>query len=204
MLFWIMLGFADSDSPASPRPHVILRAAALLPALACTLAGALLTTQAWYPTLANTMPWDPAPYITQYISDMNPSVPAESFTKPTPDYAAAKTALEAAVARAPRSVELHQQLMLILEQLHQPSHQEIDTILQLNHTNPRIRMSLGLNAADLSPTERLALLQQALTLNAQLPQDELTRLNDNELAQINQAIDKLKNASLPQTPAPLP
>jgi hypothetical protein len=208
MLFWMLLGFADADdalgvaapaaagaeaSPLAPasaapaRPRQWSAVPALLASTLCTGAALILIMALWQPTLAGTMPWDPSPYEAQYARAMAGG-----------DWRSARSALEAALARAPRSLELRMHhISLLRDQLHEPVAPEIRQAVALDRANAGIRLTLALPTSDLPAGERAALLREALALDDQLPADELKRLPAAKREQAEALIRALEGS--PQT-----
>jgi hypothetical protein len=186
-----MLATADSyDAP--PRRAAIAKSAGALAAASILAAGVCLALFAWLPTLNGTMPWDTRPFIERYLA---------ALTTPPPDLAAAKSALNEAIARNPRSVALHRQMVFINEQLHEPVEDEVRTILSLDHTDMRLRIGLATQTPSLPAAERIRILNETLDLDAQLPPGELQHLTDHEKDEIHAALAQLQSSTIPATSA---
>ncbi len=102
------------------------------------------------------MPWDASPCLEKYLQLL--ATPANGNE---PNFAAALQALDDAITRSPRSIDLLRQRVLLKQKLSQPVASDIGAILSLDRANARIRMNLALPDTDLPAKERIAILQQA-------------------------------------------
>ncbi len=84
--------------------------------------------------------------------------------------------------------------MLIKMQLHEPVAGDIRAMLELDRANGRIRKELAMPDTDLPAAERIAILQQALRFDAQLPADEIMRLSAEDRAAMLRKIETLRGA----------
>jgi hypothetical protein len=172
MLFWIMLGAADSyDPPAGSRAGF----AGWPIAVACVAA-------AVPPLLLNRLDINPAPYEYRYIQ----------LSQPSGNSPAALAALDSAIARDPRNIELLTQRVLFKQRMKLPIADDIRQILQLDRANARPRIMLAKPESDLPPAERAKILEEALRLDLDLPADEPKRLPAAERAEVEGLIEKLK------------
>jgi O-antigen ligase len=198
MLFWILLalGNAPAAAPESNienergrKPKRAVFAAAPL-ALASAAALALAISLA-----SDKFPWDPAPYEYQYIRDylssQNPQLPP---AEKSAYLARALDDLDAALARSPNSTELLMHRIGRRRELGQPVAVDIRKILALDRANAAPRVLLALPDSDLPVAERIAILQQALEFNDQLPPDEPKRLTPDQLQLIQQTLTRLRSS----------
>jgi hypothetical protein len=189
MWFWVLLGLGESFSASAARPPAAVtpgKPGALwgrIGGVVLCAAGIGVMGVVWWPTLRGTMVWDPFPFEEQYV---------RAVQGDRPDFAAAKGALDEAIARSPRSTELLRQRVLLELQLHEPTAEDVHRILELDRSSARMRMSLGMPESDLPAAERVAMLEEALRLDAQLPRDETTRLSAQEHERIEGAIGELR------------
>jgi O-antigen ligase len=208
MLFWIMLALGEStccpptdDKPSagpSPAPKplglTLLGSSATVAAvLACAL-------------LYGIFAWDPAPYEYAYIKHISTGehIRTPVATNGATSYAylskisdvealRAFEALNNAIARAPNSIELRlQRIMLLRDVLHKPVADEIRKVLALDNANAGPRLLVALPDSDLPPAERVRILQDALALDQQIGSGEPKRLKPETVQQINATIDRLK------------
>ena len=192
MLFWIMLALGESTagvpSAQSKIKNQKSRIAALVPIPLTLLALSLITALAFFLPLAHdAFLWDPAPYEYAYIRQIT--------GRGVGDAASALESLNAAIDRAPNSIELRlQRITLLREGLHRPVADQIRQVLDLDTANAGIRLMLALPDTDLPPAERIAALQQALELDRQLSPDEAKRMTAAQLQQIEATIARLKQA----------
>jgi hypothetical protein len=179
MLFWVLLGFADSGfAPAARRT-----AAGALVAMVTAAGGLGVLGFVWLPVMGGTMAWDPAPHEFRFLEAINARDPA-----------AAEAALDQALARSPRSMDLLRERIGVRRQLHQPVADDIRRILALDRANARVRLAFALPPSDLPDAERARALWEALRFDALLAPDEPKRLSVEERAQITDALKTLDPA----------
>jgi hypothetical protein len=182
MLFWMLLGLRDSyDDPAIPGRRSA-RISAWAAAWLCLLAGIALfgLPSVVLPKI------DPAPFEMEYLRNR------------ATDPRAARRALEEAMARSPRNLELRRQYVLLLrDQFHEPVADQIRLMLSLDKANARPRVEMAMPDSDLPPRERADILRQALELDRQLPADEFKRLPPEMIEQIQQKIRELAPTTQP-------
>jgi hypothetical protein len=185
MLFWVLLGYADNgDSPVPAAKRVALPA--WLAAGACGVAGVVVMAGLWIPMARGTMPWDPAPLEEAFI------LAAQRGDAPR-----ARTALEAALARAPRSLEVRMKLIGLLSQRFpgEPLAPLIRKSLALDRANAQVPLQLGMLESDLPAVERVAALQRALELDAHVPPEEYKRLSPEVIAAVRAKMAQLQEAA---------
>jgi hypothetical protein len=187
MFFWMLLGMGESWSTPVVRPSRLSVLADKSGGAILLATGVVIAAVVWWPTLrgGGAMPWDPLPYELRYVQAVQES---------PPDFVTAKAALDQALARSPRSTDLLRQRVLVNLQLHEPVAQDIHAILALDRTSARLRMSLAMGESELSPSERIAILEEAVRLDAQLPKDEITRLTPQDHAAIEAEIAALQKS----------
>ena len=188
MLFWVLLGLGDSyDEPTAGDSTVSSTSGKIAWSAAWTAAGTLAVTTVafltlvWIPVTRGNFSWDPDPWELDAMK-----------AKRVDDNSVALTAINEAIARAPRSTELRiNRIFLEQERPHQPVAEEIRAVLQLDQANARLRLALLLPDSDLPPAERAAMLQEALWLDSQLPDGEIKRLSKEEREMVQRKIDEL-------------
>jgi hypothetical protein len=192
MLFWMMLALGESTADMDPasRAQLKIENRKLKNVLQWLLHSALLVSSLALlmglviPLANNAFPWDPAPYEYAYIRQV---------TAGGGDAARALDSLNAALDRAPNSIELRlQRITLLRDALRRSVAEEIRQVLALDTANAGIRLTLALPDTDLPPAERVAALQQALELDQQLPPDEAKRLSRGQLDSVQSKIRGLQ------------
>jgi hypothetical protein len=184
MLWWMLLGIGDSFGRADVRGP-LKRAGGWGIGVLGMGAAAILLGMVWKPMVSGTMPWDPAPWEDKYLVSYAGG-----------DTQGARAALEAALQRAPDSIELRLQYITLLHDVfHEPVAAEIRKVLMLDRANARIRVQLGLMESDLPASERAVILRQALEFDRQLPEDEVKRLPAETISTIRAAIVALQERS---------
>jgi hypothetical protein len=183
MLFWVLLGLADSYDPPAGAAEV-RRGNFFVALLACAVpagAASILFCVLGFRDYSGKLAWDPAPLELQYIH----------LAQQGGNLNEALAVLDEAVARAPRSIELRNQRIAVKQKLHLPVAEDIRQILQLDRNNARPRVAFGLMESDLPAAERAAMLREGLELDRQLPEDELKRFPAGEKAEIERQIQGL-------------
>jgi hypothetical protein len=179
MLFWVLLGFADSGFAPAARRTVAGPALALL-----TAAGGVgVLGFVWLPVIGGTMRWDPAPHEFHFLQAINARDPAS-----------AEAALDQALARSSRSMDLLRERIGVRRQLHEPVADDIRRVLALDRANARVRLAFALPPSDLPDAERARALWEALRFDALLAPDEPKRLSAQERQQIIDALKTLDPA----------
>jgi hypothetical protein len=139
------------------------------------------------------MPWHPGPYEEAFLRAYSAGNIPE-----------ARRALEQALVRAPRALDLRMKEISLLAQ-HFPAEPRADRIrqaLSLDRANARVALDLSLPDSDLPIPERIAALERALTLDRQLPPDEYKRLTPEQIALVQQKIAALRSATRPTATSP--
>ncbi|HTV47993.1 MAG TPA: O-antigen ligase family protein [Phycisphaerae bacterium] len=183
MLFWVVLG---SFQARSQTPPVIesreKKFADHLAASGLVLAGILLGLLVFAPVAMGTFSLDPAPYIERYQQALKEK-----------QAVAALDAVNKILQRDPRSQEWLMKRIQVEVVLGQNPRQDVLRILDINRTDADIRLALVQSSlSGLTPAERIAQLKLALKLNAALPKDEIQRLSDQQIAQIQDLIQQLQ------------
>ncbi len=174
MLFRVLIGFRGDDAPpGSPR-----RAAYLVP-LFTGGAALALGGLVWFPLTQGKMAWDPAPAEYRFLEAR------------THDPAAAEAALNDALSKNPRSIELLMQRIALRRELHQPLADALRQVLSLDRANAQIRVTLALPDSDLPAAERARALWEALDFDAQLAADEPKRLSPAERRRVQSVATSL-------------
>jgi len=183
MLFWMLLALGDSFSHVASghMPKRPVRTAGLAAGGATAAAAVVLAVGLWAPTVSGTMAWDPSPDETEVLKHWQ-----------SRDLPGALAAIDRAIAKLPRSLELKLKRITLLGLMHQPMADAIREALMLDRANAAPRLSLALPDSDLPPAERIEALQEALAFDAQLPAEEYKRLSPEKLAQVNATIAALQ------------
>lgn len=172
MLLWVLLNLADADFPPSARRQPLGYAVAAIPALG-GLATLLLVC---LPTIRGTMPWDPAPQEFRFLAAMNARDPR-----------AAAPALDQALDRAPRSMDLLRERIALRQRQHEPIADDLRRAFTLDRANARIRVAYALPPSDLPDAERARALWEALRFDQALAPDEPKRLSSEERQRVEAA-----------------
>jgi hypothetical protein len=173
MLFWVMLGVADSyDAPGAGKASVAGWPMAIL----CAGGAA-------FPLALDRLDLNPAPYEYRYIQASQPGGNSQE----------ALAAIDNAIARDPRSIELRTQRFSFRQHVGLPVADDVRQILQLDRANARPRIMLARPDSDVPAAERAKILEEALELDLKLPADEPKRLPAAERADIEKLIEKLKS-----------
>jgi len=184
MLFWILLASADIQPPARPSSSAAKHVFAGVAAALCLAASITMFIVVAIPCFSQSFPWDPAQYETRYVK-----------AAAQQDTAAASRALDAAIDRSPRDIELLLQRIELNRRLGVPAAPEMRKILTLDQSNAGIRVKLALGDLGLPPAERLRALQEALKFDAALDPAEAKRLPPQTIAAIESNISELQRSS---------
>ena len=194
MLFWMVLG-AFAAPLLSPSPEhnsgqikdtAVFWPGATLGALGL-FGAALAAVLIWVPIVRRTQPWDPAHFVRHY-----------SLNLAAGNLPAALRDAKAVLRRDPRSQNWLSQIIAIKMRLGQDPSAQVQKMFSLNRADARFRFRLVSTAAcGLTPAQRVAQLQLALKLNAQLPPTEPARFSPRELAEIHQLIRTLAKSHVP-------
>jgi hypothetical protein len=183
MFFWMCLGMAAGE-PAAPAPLKPLRyipwAAKVTGAVLCvtslTLALAVLA-----PIAQDAHPWDPRVPERQLVAQILLQRPFDDLPY-----------LDAAIACDPLSTELLHRRILAKAARHLPVADDIRSILALDRCDVHLRIELARIQSDWPAAERVAALQEALSLNDQLEKGEAKRLDDAQVQTVKAQIAALK------------
>ena len=184
MLFWIILAAAPvGGSPRhseSPTQEVLGGIAAAL-FLGGSIAMFLVVA---IPNFSSSFPWDPTPYETRYV-----------YAAARQDWPDSSRALNGALARSSRSIELLLKHVKLDIRLGLPAAPDIRHIFELDQSNASLRVMLALPDSDLPHTERIAALQDALKFDAALDPAEAKRLSPETVAAIRSKIAELQSSA---------
>ncbi len=194
MLFWMMLGLADSyeataDKPPRKSRGGAIAAASLMAATAVTLIATL-----WLPLANASMPWDPAPYEQTYLESLHANDPAT-----------ARSALQQAMDRAPLNLDLVTRMAAAAPPIlsHRTARSPVARCFSLwIAPNARIRVLFALPDSDLPANECIAALEEALRFDAALPAYEFKRLEPPVKQDIETKIRELSTANAQPPDAP--
>jgi hypothetical protein len=185
MLFWMLLALGDShdSAPATvPSPSLAVGVAPGLAASALySLCGLVSLIWLVIPLADQSFDLDSAPYEYAAVRHL---VAGENQ--------AALTSLDAALARAPRSIDLHSERYALLVEMHQPVAEEIRKILSLDRANALPRWRMALPPSDLPKAERIKALKEALEFDRQLQEGEAKRLTPETIAEIQATLRQLE------------
>ncbi len=197
MLFWILLALGAAQDTKPGQFKIKNQKSKIIPPLLASLppfaAGLAALAALALPLAGGSWPADPATHEYMYIKHKNAGDVEKNPQMKAGAYAQALDSLDAAIARAPNSIELRlERVTLRREALHLPVAGEIRQILTLGRASAGLRLMLALPETDLPAAERSALLEEALALDAQLPADEVKRLTPERIREINEAVVRLK------------
>ncbi|HMD55222.1 MAG TPA: O-antigen ligase family protein, partial [Phycisphaerae bacterium] len=183
MLFWITLGsFKGRTAPKAVEDVKEKNAANYLPAAGLLLAGAIPLFSVFVPVALGAFPLDPGPYQSRYQQALKQNQPAMALD-----------AVNQILQRDTRSEDWLMKRIQLEIFLHENPRQDVLRLLDINRTDAKVRVMLAQsNLSGLTPAERIAQLRLALQLNAALPRDEITRLSDQQIAQILESIKQLQ------------
>jgi hypothetical protein len=176
MLFWMLLHLADADYPPAARRQPLGYSLAMIPAVAGLATLVLLAI----PILRGTMPWDAAPFEYRFLQAMNTSDPRT-----------AEAAVDDALARSPRAMDLLRERIALRQRLHEPIADDLRRAFSLDRANARIRVVYALPPSDLPDAERARALREALAFDAALAPDEPKRLSPEERQRVEEALRAL-------------
>ena len=196
MLFWMVLGAfaAPLSVPRQKDDSIRLNGQTLFwpetafGALGC-IGAALAAILIWIPIVRRTQPWDPARFVRHYSRNIAAA-----------NLPAALHDAQAVLQRDSRSQNWLSQIIAIKMRLGEDPAAQVQEMFALNRADARFRFRLvSTTACGLTAAQRLAQLQLALKLNAQLPPTEPARFTPQELAEIHQLIRTLTAAQHPNT-----
>lgn len=189
MLFWMVLGalaaplLSSGPEPdsAQVQPHAFYRPGATVGAFG-VLGAVLAAVLIWVPIVRRTQAWDPARFVHEY-----------SLNLAAGNLPAALRDAQAVWQRDTRSQNWLSQIITIKMRLGKDPAAQVQRMFALNCADARFRFRLVSTAAcGLTPAQRVAQLQLALKLNAQLPPTEPARFSPRELAEIHRLISTLR------------
>ncbi len=192
MLFWMLLGAAQSrpvsDAPggAGPEPRRTGQIAQLAVGATLVVIAATAAFTVYLPMAQNRLRWDPRPEVRRFMQ----AVAASN----TPG---ALHALHHLIRLNPRS----QKWLAWQANLSRGTPRAAKSVLRLlklNKTSARQRYRFAVHRGyGLTIVQRMDMLRRALQLNADLPKREIKRLKPAEIAQIKQALRKLRREKKP-------
>lgn len=183
MLFWIMLGTAGASTTPAPAASKPLRTTALAAGSALFLL-TLLVAGAAFTTLAPSSTLNAQTHELQAVLLFHQRRHTDALA-----------AIDAAIARDPRSLSLRRTRIQILHAQGRPVADDVQQLLALAPADQRTFEAYGMSPAHLPTDQRIAALRRALELDNQWPPAEPRRFTPERRKTIEQTLTQLESSA---------